>query len=51
MSSIRRWVLTHTELEVAVHRVLLQFQLNFLSFLDWFFGSLPLDFAVVGALA
>jgi hypothetical protein len=36
MSSGRRWVLTHVELEAAVHGVLFQFQLERLSFRAWF---------------
>jgi len=42
MSSIRRWVLTHAELEAAVHGLLLEFELDGLSFHRWF--------AVVGVL-
>ncbi len=33
MSSGRRWVLTHTELEAAMHGLLVEFQLEGLSFL------------------
>ena len=36
MSSVGRWVLTHTELEPAVHAFLSQFQLERLVFLGWF---------------
>ena len=36
MSSVGRWVLTHTELEPAVHAFLSQFQLERLSFRGWF---------------
>ena len=43
MSSVRRWVLTHTGLKVAVHGVLLEFQLDGLSF--------RCSFAIVGVLA
>jgi hypothetical protein len=32
MSSFRRWALTHTELEAAVHGFLFQFQLKGFSF-------------------
>jgi hypothetical protein len=42
MSSIRRWVLDHAELEAAVHGGLLQFQLDGLSFQN--------GFAIVGVL-
>jgi len=34
MSSVGRWVLTHTELETAVHGFLFQFQLERVSFGD-----------------
>ena len=34
MPSVGRWVLTHTELEAAVHGTLFQFQLNGFSFRD-----------------
>ena len=36
MSSVGRWVLTHTELEAAVHVLLFQFELEGLSFRSWF---------------
>jgi hypothetical protein len=35
MSSVRRWVLTHTELEAVAHGFLFQVQLKRLSFLAW----------------
>src|SRR5260370_15244369 len=35
MSSVGRWVLTHTELAVTVHGLLLQFELNRFSLRDW----------------
>src|SRR6266446_7136577 len=35
MSSVGRWVLTHTELAVAVHGLSLQFELNGFSLRDW----------------
>src|SRR6266478_2784566 len=35
MSSVGRWVLTHTELAVAVHGLSLQFGLNGFSLRDW----------------
>jgi len=42
MSSVGRWVLTHTELEAAVHGLLFQFQLEGLSFLGYFRNLLVL---------
>jgi len=43
MSSIRRWALTHVELDVTVHWVLFQFQLERFPFRD--------SFALIGVLA
>jgi hypothetical protein len=34
MSSVRRWVFTHTDLGAAMHSFLLQFQLDGFSFQD-----------------
>jgi hypothetical protein len=36
MSSVGRWVLTHTELAAVVHGLSLQFELNRFSLRDWF---------------
>jgi len=36
MSSVRRWVLTHIELETAVHVFLFQFQVERLLLGSWF---------------
>ena len=50
MSSVGRWVLTHTELEAVVHGALLEFLLDGLSFQSCFMGRSPLFPVIVGVL-
>ena len=50
MPSVRRWVLTHTELEIAVHALLLEFQLDGLSFRNSFFACVTFRLNVVRVL-
>jgi len=51
MSSVGRWDLTRTELEIAVHAFLLEVQLNGSSFRNWFFACMRLAFRVVHLVA